>query len=143
MAKSEQAVIDDAQSFYDTCIQHLEKPLVQSDKCQHHILTFELHKKITKRPSTLQLVGIPESRKLHQIGNTGGKILNFRKFSCCCYGCLHGTESCENAVFPCEWSGFDLGKKKVTEANLQYWLDEITPNICNIHNLPAEAVQQR
>ena len=70
LVKSEQAVVDDAQSFYDTCIQHLEKPLVQSDKCQHHILTFEMHKKIVKRPSTLQLVGIPDTRKLHQIGNT-------------------------------------------------------------------------
>ena len=55
--KSGQAVIDDAQFFYDTCIRHLQKPPVQSDKCQHHILTFELHKKIAKRPSTIQLVG--------------------------------------------------------------------------------------
>ena len=53
LVKSGQAVIDDAQSFYDECIQHLEKPLVQSDQCQDHILTFELHKKIVKRPSTL------------------------------------------------------------------------------------------
>ena len=43
----------------------------------------------------------------------------------------------------CEWSGFDLGKKKVTEANLLYWLGEITPNLCNICNLSKEAVQQR
>ena len=141
--KSEQAVVDDAQSFYDTCIQHLEKPLVQSDKCQHHILTFELHKKIVKRPSTLQLVGIPDTRKLHQIGNTGGKVLNFRKFSYCCYGCLHGTESCQNAICPSEWSGFDLAKKKVTEANLDFWLGERTQNICNIRNLFEEDVQQR
>ena len=132
LVKSEQAVVDDAQSFYDTCIQHLEKPLVQSDKCQHHILTFELHKKIVKRPSTLQLVGTPDTRKLHQIGNTGGKVLNFRKFSCCCYGCLHGTESCQNAICPSEWSGFHLAKKKVTEANLDFWLGERTQNICTI-----------
>ena len=141
--KSGQAVIDDAQSFYDACVEHLQKPLVQSDKCQHHILTFELHKKIGKRPSTIQLVGIPETRKLHQIGNTGGKVLNFRKFSCCCYGCLNGTEACENDICHCEWSGFDLAKKKVTEANLQYWLGKITENIHNIRNLPKMPVQQR
>ena len=81
LLKSGQAVIDDAKSFYDSCIQHLEKPLVQSDNCQHHILTFELHKKIAKRPSTLHLAGIPETRKLHQIVNTGGKVLNYRKFA--------------------------------------------------------------
>ena len=121
LVKSGQAVID-AKSFYDACIQHLEKPFVQSDKCQHHILTFELHNKIVKRPSTLQLVGIPETRKLHQISNTGRKILNFRKFACCCYGCLHGTEPCDNNICPTQWSGIDLGKKKPSDANLQYWL---------------------
>ena len=35
LVKSGQAVIDDAQFFYDTCILHLQKPLVQSDECQH------------------------------------------------------------------------------------------------------------
>ena len=118
LVKSGQAVIDDAQ-----------KPLIQSDKCQHHIVTFELHKKIGKRPSTIQLVGIPETRKLHQIGNAGGKVLNFRKFPCCCYGCLNGTEACENDICHCKCSDFDLAKKKVPEANLQYWLAEITENI--------------
>ena len=143
LVKSGQAVIDDAQSFYDACVEHLQKPLVQSDKCQHQILTFELHKKIGKRPSTIQLVGIPETRKLHQIGNTGGKVLNFRKFSCCCYGCVNGTDACENDICHCGWSGFDLAKKKVTEANLQYWLGKITENIHNIRNLPKMPVQQR
>ena len=100
LVKSGQAVIDDAQSFYDACIQHLQKPIVQSDQCQHHILTFELHKKIVKRPSTLQLVATPDTRKLHQIGNTGGKVLNFKRFASCCYRCLHGTESCDNQVCP-------------------------------------------
>ena len=138
-----QAVIDDAKSFYDTCIQHLEKPFVQSDKSQHHILTFELHNKIAKRPSTLQLVGIPETRKLHQISNTGSKILNFKKFACCCYGCLHGTESCDNNICPTQWSGFDLGKKKPSDANLQYWLGAITQNIRNKCNLPDDVQQRR
>ena len=49
---------------------------------------------------------------------------------------LHDTEPSENHVCPCEWSGFDLGKKKPTEANLQYWLGEIAQNIRNIHNIP-------
>ena len=127
-------MIDDAQSFYDTCIKHLVKPYVESDNCQHHILTFELHKKLPKRPSTINLVGIPETRKLHQIGNTGGKVLNYRKFSCCCYRCLHGTEPCENNIYPIEWSGFDLAKKKATEPNLQFWFGDVPQNVRNISN---------
>ena len=86
----------------------------------------------------MHLVGIPETRKLHQIRNTGGKLLNFRKFSCCCYGCLYDTEPCENQICPSEWSGFNLGKKKATQVNLQYWLGEITQNV---RNLPKEPVQ--
>ena len=46
LVKSGPAVIDDAQSFYDTCIQHLEKPLVQSDQCQHHILPLNSIRKL-------------------------------------------------------------------------------------------------
>ena len=94
----------------------------------------------TITPTQEWFIGIAETRKLHQIGNTGGKVLNFRIFSCCCYGCIHGTEPCKNKLCPIEWSGFDLGKKKVTEANLQFWLGEVTQNICNI---PKEHVQPR
>ena len=132
LVKFGQAVIDDTQSFYDTCIKHLEKPYVESDNCQHHILTFELHKKLPKRPITINLAGIPETSKLHQIGNTGGKVMNYRKFSCCCYGSLHGTEPCENNICPIEWSGFDLAKKKATEPNLQFWFGDVPQNIRNI-----------
>ena len=60
------------------------------DKCQHYMLTFELHEKLCRRPSTLKWPAIPETRKLHQIGNTGGKVLYFCKFACCCFGCFQG-----------------------------------------------------
>ena len=36
-----------------------------------------------------------------------------------------------------------MAKKKVTEANLDFWLGERTQNIRNIHNLSEEDVQQR
>ena len=68
--------------------------------------------------------------------------MNFREFSCCCYGCLHGTEACDNQTCPCDWSGFDLGKRKATEANLQYWLGEIMQNIRNICNATESAPRQ-
>ena len=80
-----------------------------SDKCQHYMLTFELHRKICKRPSTEKWPGIPDTRKLHQIGNTGGKVLYFQNFSCCCFGCLHGTVPCQNNIYPSDFTAFDLG----------------------------------
>ena len=70
-------VVNNAETFYDTCVKHLEKPMDISDKCQHYMLTFELHRKICKRPSTEKWPGIPDTRKLHQIGNRRGKVLYF------------------------------------------------------------------
>ena len=70
LVKNGQAVINSAETFYDTGVEHLEKPMETSDKCQHYMLTFELHRKVCKRPSTLKWPSIPETHKLHQIGNT-------------------------------------------------------------------------
>ena len=113
LVKSEQEVVNSAQTFYETCVKHLEKPLIESeDKCQHYILTFEYHKKLAKRPSTANLPAIPDTCKLHQIGNTNGRELYYRKFACCCFGCIHGSEACSNNICPDEWSAYDLGKKQ-------------------------------
>ena len=104
------------------------------DKCQHYILTFEYHKKLAKRPSTANLPTIPDTHKLHQIGNTNGRELYYRKFACCCFGCIHGSEVCSNNICSDEWSAYDLGKKQSVEPNLQFWFGEgirNIPDICN------------
>ena len=121
-------MVNSAETFYDTCVKHLEKPMETSDKCQHYMLTFELHRKVCKRPSSLKWPGIPGTHKLHQIGNTGGKVLYFRKVSCCCLGCLHGTLPCQNDICPSEFTAFDLGTKKPAEANLKHWFEEQVPD---------------
>ena len=100
LVKNGDAVVNSAETFYDTCVKHLEKPMETSDKCQNYMLTFQLHRKVCLRPSTLKWPGIPDTCKLHQIGNTGGKVLYFQKFSCCCFGCLYGTLPCQNDICP-------------------------------------------
>ena len=49
-----------------------------SDRCQHYMLTFELHRKICKRPSTEKWPGIPDTHKLHQMETQGGKFCTFK-----------------------------------------------------------------
>ena len=39
------------------------------------MITFHFQKQIGKRPKTDKLIAIPETHKLHQIGNTGGNVL--------------------------------------------------------------------
>ena len=150
LVKSEQAVVNSAQSFYSTCVEHLQKPMEASDKCQHYMLTFESHEKICKRPNNKNWQGIPDTRKLHQIGNTGGNVLYFCKFTCCCFSCLQGTIHCQNTICPSEREAFDLQKKKTVSANLKHWFGgEITNawihNIYNaqIHNIDWNAILQR
>ena len=135
LVQTEQEVVNSAQTFYEACIKHLQKPLTQSqDACQHYILTFEYHNKLGKRPSTINLTPIPGTCKIHQIGNTGAKELYYRKFACFCYGCLHGTEGCSNNICPSEWSGFDLATKKNVKPNLKFWFGDNIRNF-GIHNL--------
>ena len=121
LVKSEQEVVNSAHSFYDACVKHFQISPTKDGKCQHYMITFHFHKQIGKRPKTDNLVGIPDTRKLHQIGNTGENVLYFHKFACCCYGCLHGTEACQNNICPMEWTAFDLAKKKTVNADLKYW----------------------
>ena len=136
LVKNGDVVVNNAETFYDTCVKHLEKPMDISDKCQHYMLTFELHRKICKRPSTEKWPGIPDTRKLHQIGNTGGKVLYFQNFSCCCFGCLHGTVPCQNNICPSDFTAFDLGTKKSAEANLSHWFGVQVPDE-HKHNMSA------
>ena len=128
-------MVNSAESFYNTCVEHLQKPM-ETDKCQHYMLTFELHQKVSKRPNTLKWQGIPHTCKLHQIGNTGGKVLYFHKFSSCCFGSLQGTIPCQNTICPAEWTAFDFAKKKIVGANLRHWFGREIMNtqMCNIYD---------
>ena len=128
LVKNGDVVVNNAETFYDTCVKHLEKPMGISHKCQHYMLTFELHRKICKRPSTEKWPGIPDTCKLYQIGNTGGKVWYFRNFSCCRFECLHGTVPCQNNICPSDFTAFDLGTKKLAEANLSHWFGVHVPD---------------
>ena len=128
------------QSFYDACVKHLQISPTNDHKCQHYMITFHFQKQLGKRPKTDKLIGIPETRKLHQICNTGGNVLNFHKFACCCFGCLHGTEECQNNVCPTEWTGYDLSTKKTVTANLKFWFGNEFMNChaSDVHNEPQQ-----
>ena len=49
LVQSKQEVVNNAKTFYEACIKHLQQPLLQcKDKCQHYILTYEYHNKLAK-----------------------------------------------------------------------------------------------
>ena len=50
LVKSETEVVNRARSFYECCVKHLQKPLLKA--CQHYILMFEFHNKLSSRPDT-------------------------------------------------------------------------------------------
>ena len=124
LVKNETEVVNSALAFYQAGVKHLEKPLKSENVCQHHILTFELHKKIGTRPKTINWVPVPETRKIHSIGNMGNpSLLYFHNFACCCEGCLHG-DNCTNSVCPDNWKGYDLGLKKIVQPDLSFWVQD-------------------
>ena len=128
LVQTEVEVINSAKSFYYTCVKHLQKTLLQ--KCQHHILTFELHNKLKSRPNTEKWLGIPETRKFHSIGNTQNGDVYLHTFSCCCKGCLHGNESCSNDVCPDRWRGYSLSGRKHCQPNRSWWCETADDQIC-------------
>ena len=100
LVKNETELVNSAIAFYEAALKHLQKPLKYENVCQHHILTFELHKKIGMRPKTINCIPVPETHKIHSIGNTGNpSLLYFCNFACCCEGCLPGGD-CTNTVCP-------------------------------------------
>ena len=127
LVKNETEIVNSALAFYQAGVKHLEKPLKSENVCQHHILTFELHKKIGTRPKTINWVPVPETCKTHSIGNMGNpSLLYFRNFACCCEGCLHG-DNCTNSVCPGNWKGYNLGQKKIVQPDLSFWVQD---NLC-------------
>ena len=117
-------VVNSATAFHQAAVKHLAKPVKLENVCQHHILMFELHKKIGTRPKTMHWVPVPETHKLHGIGNTGNPSpLYLCNFTCCCEGCFHGGE-CTNTVSPDSWKGYDLEKKKYDQSDLTFWVQD-------------------
>ena len=119
LVKTETAVVNSAKTFYDTCVEHLQKPLLHP--CQHFILSFEFHNKLTSRLETKLWPAIPETRQFHCIGNTKNKQVYLHTFSCSCVGCIQGAEDCSNTVCPEEWKGYDLSSQKNCKANRSWW----------------------
>ena len=67
---------------------------------------------------------MPETHKIHSIGNMGNpSLLYFCNFACCCEGCLHG-DNCTNSVCPDNWKGYDLGQKKIVQPDLSFWVQD-------------------
>ena len=62
LVKRETAVVNSAKTFYDTCVEHLQKPLLQP--CQHFIHSFEFHNKLTSRLETKLWPAIPKTRQI-------------------------------------------------------------------------------
>ena len=119
LVQTEAEVVNSVKSFYDDCVKHLQKPLLQ--ECQHHVLAFEFHNKLKSGPDTKTWPAIPETRKFHSIGNTKNGDVYLRTFMCCCNGCLHGTESCTNDVCPDKWIGYSLSQRKHCQVNRSWW----------------------
>ena len=88
LVKAGTEVVNSAQTFYECCVKHLQKP--KTTACQHYLLTFELHKKLKSRPNTKKWPAVPETRSYHSVANTQNDNLDVRTFSCCCMGCLQG-----------------------------------------------------
>ena len=122
LVKSEAAVINCATELFEACKHHLEKEDVQDGNCVHFLQTYHYTQKLSNRPNTDKWTTVPDTRKLHSLTNVPGtKIVNLRNFLCCCDGCFHGEEECTNDVYPNNWKGFNLVKKKFTNPDLTHW----------------------
>ena len=127
-------VVNSAGTLFTTCLKHLQKTLTkQSEECQHHILTFHLHKTLKSRPHTISWPGVPNTCKFRSIGNTNTKDVYLRNFTCCCVGCLHGDEPCSNDVCPDEWQGYSFKRDKFMEPNLDFWFHDREPDLHILH----------
>ena len=128
LVRTELCVVNTAQTFYEACRDNLEKPPSDSGECKHHILTFEMHPKIKKRPNTQKWTALPDTRKIHSVCTGDSKdVLNFRYFACCCDNCMHGSGPCSNTICPEPWKGFDLLKKKPSAPKMSQWNDSGIP----------------
>ena len=121
LVQSEIEVVNSAKTFQTACVKHLAKPpKLNSEDCQHYMLTFELHTQLCSRPKTTHWPAVPDTRKIHSVGNTNTDDIYLRTYSCCCVGCLHGKEDCKNQICRDEWRGYEFRSKKFVKANLDF-----------------------
>ena len=122
LVRSETVVINCATELFDACKIHLETKYNQDDKCVHFLQTFHYTPKLSHRPNTDSWTTVPDTHKLHSLTNIPGtKIVNIKRFLCCCDGCFCGEGECTNVVCPNSWKGFDLVKRKFTNPDLTAW----------------------
>ena len=70
-------IVNSANTFYQACVDHLGKPpKMNSNECQHYMLTFELHTKLSSRPKTTTWPAVPETCKIHSIGVMTDNIMS-------------------------------------------------------------------
>ena len=138
LVKAGTEVVNSAQTFYECCVKHLQKP--KTTACQHYILTFELHKKLKSRQDTKKWPAVPETRSYHGVANTQNDNLYVRSFSCCCKGCLQGDEPCSNVIFPDDWKQYNFRTKTFGKADRKWWRDVCKDQIRKIQgNAAVEA----
>ena len=101
--------------------------------CQHYMLTFELHAQLRSRPKTTHWPAVPDTRKIHSVGNTNTDDINLRTYTCCCVGCLRGEEDCKNQICRDEWRGYEFRSKKFVKANLDFWFRDRQPQDAILH----------
>ena len=119
-----EVTIDDAQAFYDTAKEFIEKPWPANNVCNHSMLNFIYTAKISRRPNTKSWQGVSGTREeIHSIMNRNqGLKVNYRKVICMCSNCMHGTKgNCEYSDYANEWKGFDMAQFTSVPADLTYW----------------------
>ena len=62
LVKSETKVVNSTRAFYKCCVKHLQKPLLKA--CQHYILTFEFHNKLSSRSDTKKMAWYSRNEKI-------------------------------------------------------------------------------
>ena len=121
LVKTGEVVVNSPETFFEVCDKHLTKS-PEPGKCKHHLMTFEYHKKIKKRPVTTKWNGIPDTRRIHSVCNSGTmRVMNFKYFACCCEGCVYGNGPCSNTICPEPWKGHDMLKNKTNPAVMTQW----------------------
>ena len=86
------------------------------------MLTFKLHTKLSYRPKTTTWPAVPDTHKIHSIGNVNNpNDIHLRTYSCCCVGCLHGEEECTDLICRDDWKGYNFKTNKFGKPNLDFW----------------------
>ena len=121
LVKTETAVVNSPETFYEFCKKEIEKAPTPNGKCEHFVQTFQYTPKLPKRPKVPNLAPIPDTRKLHSLVTAANRnVINYKYFLCCCDGCMHGGE-CTNNICPEAWKAFSMTKKCKVQVSLRKW----------------------